>query len=159
MNINEVKELINLINDSDLAYFELNNSKISLKMDKSMNRSESFKEVKSQDGPLIKTNDKVLDEIKEVKTDNIIPKEEVKSGKIITSPMVGTFYAKASPDSDPFVTLGDSVNEGDVICIIEAMKLMNEIECESNGKITEVLIEDGDMVEFGTPLFRIEEAL
>ncbi|MGL5868613.1 acetyl-CoA carboxylase biotin carboxyl carrier protein [Clostridium chrysemydis] len=156
MNINEVKELINLINDSDLAYFELNNSEISLKMDKSMDRSESFKEVKNLDLPLVKTNDKVLNEVKEVKANDSTPKEE-KGGKIITSPMVGTFYAKASPDSDPFVTLGDNVNKGDVICIIEAMKLMNEIESESNGKITEVLIKDGDMVEFGTPLFRIEE--
>lgn len=74
---------------------------------------------------------------------------------IVKSPMVGTFYAKPSPTSEPFVKVGANVSKGDTVCIIEAMKLMNEIESEFSGKIVEVLVEDGSMVEYGTPLFKI----
>ena len=85
-------------------------------------------------------------------------KEEIKeTGKIVKSPMVGTFYTKPSPDSEPFVKIGKEVNKGDTLCIIEAMKLMNEIESEFSGKVLEVLVEDGSVVEYGTPLFRIGE--
>ena len=76
---------------------------------------------------------------------------------IVKAPIVGTFYEAPSPDSDPFVEVGDSVSEGDVLCIIEAMKLMNEIECETSGTIKEVLVEDAEPVEFDQPLFVIEE--
>lgn len=74
---------------------------------------------------------------------------------IVKSPMVGTFYAKPSPTSESFVKVGANVSKGDTVCIIEAMKLMNEIESEFSGKIVEVLVEDGSMVEYGTPLFKI----
>ena len=76
--------------------------------------------------------------------------------KIIKSPMVGTFYLKPSPTSDPFVEVGQNVNVGDTVCIIEAMKLMNEIESDVSGKIVEVLVNDGEPVEYGMPLFAIE---
>ncbi len=76
---------------------------------------------------------------------------------IVKAPIVGTFYRAPSPDSDPFVEVGDSVSEGDVLCIIEAMKLMNEIECETSGTIQEILVEDAEPVEFDQPLFVIEE--
>lgn len=72
------------------------------------------------------------------------------------SPMVGTFYRKPAPDSPPYAQVGDIVKKGDVLCIVEAMKLMNEIESEFNGKIVEVRLEDGQMVEYGEVLFRIE---
>ena len=72
--------------------------------------------------------------------------------------MVGTFYASASPDAPAFVKPGDIVSKGKVICIIEAMKLMNEIESDYNGEIAECLVKDGDMVEYGQPLFKIKEA-
>jgi acetyl-CoA carboxylase biotin carboxyl carrier protein len=71
----------------------------------------------------------------------------------INSPMVGTFYRSSSPDSDPFVRVGDRVEEGTVVCILEAMKVMNEIQAETTGEIAEVLIENGEPVEFGQPLF------
>ena len=80
---------------------------------------------------------------------------EDSNANIIKSPMVGTFYAKPSPTSEPFVKVGENVSKGDTVCIIEAMKLMNEIESEFSGKIVEVLVEDGSMVEYGTPLFKI----
>lgn len=81
------------------------------------------------------------------------PKKE--EGNIVKSPMVGTFYSKSSPTSNPYVEIGSEVNKGTILCIIEAMKLMNEIESEFNGKIAEVLVKDGEAVEYGQPLFRI----
>ncbi len=83
-------------------------------------------------------------------------KEEVKKGKPLTSPMVGTFYKSPSPDAKPFVTIGQTVKQGDVVCIVEAMKLMNEIESEFSGTITEICVEDGQPVEFGQVLMYIE---
>ena len=82
--------------------------------------------------------------------------ENKKSGTPITSPMVGTFYTSPSPDSAPFVSVGTSVNAGDVVCIIEAMKMMNEIKAEVSGKVTEICVEDGQPVEFGQVLMYVE---
>ena len=72
--------------------------------------------------------------------------------------MPGTFYAAPSPDTDPFVKVGDTVSEGDPLCIIEAMKIMNEIEAETSGAITKILLEDGQAVEYNQPLFVIESS-
>jgi len=83
-------------------------------------------------------------------------KEEKKSGTPITSPMVGTFYMAPSPDSAPFVSVGESVKQGDVVCIIEAMKMMNEIKSEIAGKVVEICVEDGQPVEFGQILMYVE---
>lgn len=82
-------------------------------------------------------------------------KEKVQTGNIVKSPMVGTFYIKSSPTSNPYVEIGSEVKKGAVLCIIEAMKLMNEIESEFDGKIAEILVKDGEPVEYGQPLFRI----
>lgn len=82
--------------------------------------------------------------------------KEVKKGKPLTSPMVGTFYSASSPDADPFVKVGQTIKEGDVVCIVEAMKLMNEIESEFSGKIVEICVQDGQPVEFGQVLMYIE---
>lgn len=76
-------------------------------------------------------------------------------GEIVKSPMIGTFYSKPSPTSVPYVEVGTQVKKGDVLCIVEAMKLMNEIESEYDGKIAEVFIKDGEPVDYGKPLFRI----
>jgi acetyl-CoA carboxylase biotin carboxyl carrier protein len=75
---------------------------------------------------------------------------------LVTAPMVGTFYAAASPTAKPFVAVGDTVKEGDVLCIIEAMKMMNQIESDRAGKVTAIMARNGDPVEFGQPLFVIE---
>ena len=82
-------------------------------------------------------------------------KEEVK-GKAITSPMVGTFYAASSPDAAPFVEVGSTFNVGDVVCIIEAMKLMNEIKAEQAGKVVQICVKNGDPIEFGQVLMYVE---
>lgn len=80
---------------------------------------------------------------------------EQEEGNIVKSPMVGTFYIKPSPTAEAYVEVGKEVKKGDVLCIIEAMKLMNEIESEYVGTIAEILVKDGETVEYGTPLFRI----
>ncbi len=78
------------------------------------------------------------------------------SGHVVKSPMVGTFYRASSPGAKPFVDIGTEVKEGDTICIIEAMKILNEIEADKSGKITRILGENGEAVEYGQPLFVIE---
>ena len=80
---------------------------------------------------------------------------QLSSGENMLSPMPGTFYLASSPDADPFVKEGDSISEGDTLCIIEAMKIMNEIEAEQNGTITKILVENGKPVEYNQPLFVI----
>ena len=80
---------------------------------------------------------------------------DIGSDKVVTSPLVGTFYESSSPDAEPFAKVGDTVKKGQVLGIIEAMKLMNEIECEFDGVIEAVLVNNEDVVEFGQPLFRI----
>ena len=84
------------------------------------------------------------------------PKTDAPKGKAITSPMVGTFYSAPSPDADPFVEVGKTVSEGDVVCIIEAMKLMNEIKSEHAGKVTQICVKNGDPIEFGQVLMYVE---
>ena len=83
-------------------------------------------------------------------------KEPEAKGKAITSPMVGTFYAASSPEAAPFVEVGSTVNVGDVVCIIEAMKLMNEIKAEQAGKVTQICVKNGDPIEFGQVLMYVE---
>ncbi len=83
-------------------------------------------------------------------------KEEAPKGKAITAPMVGTFYAASSPDAEPFVEVGSTVNAGDVVCIIEAMKLMNEIKSEQSGKIVQICVKNGDPIEYGQVLMYVE---
>jgi acetyl-CoA carboxylase biotin carboxyl carrier protein len=78
------------------------------------------------------------------------------TGHVVKSPMVGTFYRSASPGSKPFVEIGSAVKEGDAICIVEAMKIMNEIECDMTGTVSKILVENGQAVEFGQPLFIVE---
>ena len=83
--------------------------------------------------------------------------EAAATGTEVRAPIVGTFYRRPSPDADPFVKVGDRVSEGDVLCIIEAMKLMNEIEAEVSGTIREILVDDATPVEYDQPLFIVEE--
>ena len=82
--------------------------------------------------------------------------ETAKKGTPITSPMVGTFYKSPSPDADAFVSVGQSIKTGDVVCIVEAMKMMNEIKSEISGKVVEICVEDGQPVEFGQVLMYVE---
>ena len=94
-------------------------------------------------------------QIPEIGTNTV---NDLKAGKrnTVNSPMVGTFYASASPESKPFVTIGQSVKKGDTLCILEAMKMMNQVQAESDGKIVEILVDNAEPVEFDQPLFVIE---
>ncbi len=84
------------------------------------------------------------------------PEKKEKEGVFVTSPLVGTFYAAPAEDAEPFVKAGDTVKKGQVVAIVEAMKLMNEIESEVDGVIAEVLVKNGEMVDYGKPLFRVK---
>ena len=163
MDFNGIGELIEKVNSTDIAYFEYKTNDGHIKMDKSLMRNISSGTIKTEESNVevkkeVVSNNTQADVVastSEVKTSTTLDTEDL---KVITSPMVGTFYSTPSPDSPAFVKAGDSVNTGDVLCIIEAMKLMNEIECETNGVIKQILVKDGDMVEYGQPLFKIKEA-
>ena len=159
MDFEKIKELIQLVDSSDLAFFELQTGNDHIKMDKSLNRnieenklSSSSQKVENVTGTSNMTNLKQELNNTETHIDETIEDNDM----VIKSPMVGTFYSSASPESEAFVKVGDKISNGKVICIIEAMKLMNEIESEYSGIITKCLINDGDMVEYGQPLFKIK---
>lgn len=164
MDFKEIKELINTVNSSDISLFELTTKNIHVKMDKSFSRvsndnNDEFttKEMSFDAEEKIactKTEEKEYTSKEVVKE---ISKKTEDNYTVIESPMVGTFYAAPSEGSIAFVSKGDKVNKGDVLCIIEAMKLMNEIESEYTGTIEEVLVKNGDMVEYGQPMFKIKE--
>ena len=105
----------------------------------------------------VSNNSTVVETIKAEDEDEY-PEEPIveKKGKVITSPMVGAFYASPAPGAKPFVKVGDTVSVGQVVCIVEAMKLMNEIESEVSGRITQICVEDGQSVEYGQVLMQIE---
>lgn len=82
--------------------------------------------------------------------------QQDKGGLVIKAPIVGTFYQSSAPDEEPYVKVGDTISKGDVVCIIEAMKFMNEVNSDVSGRITEILVKDGEFVEFGQELFRLK---
>ena len=140
MKIEEIKELVTILEQSSLNYLEVTKGEFQLKLGKSVSMETA--------GP-VETAVSAKSEIAEAPS---IPV----GGTPVTSPMVGVFYAAPSPESEPFVTVGQSVKKGQVVCIIEAMKLMNEIAAEKDGVITDVCVSNGDIVEFGQPLFYIK---
>lgn len=149
MNYEDIKRLIKDMGDSKIDSLDIEfpeGMKISMKKDKSI-----IKEVVAGDiaVPMMQnSNVQTMTEPtnKETKQETL---------KVITSPMVGTFYASPSPEKEAFVKVGDTVKKGDILCIVEAMKLMNEIESEYEGEIVEVCVKPEEMVEFGKPLFKI----
>ncbi|MBB6715200.1 acetyl-CoA carboxylase biotin carboxyl carrier protein [Clostridium gasigenes] len=159
MDLKDIRELVQMINSSELAYFELKMDDNYIKMDKSLTRSLVGKAPVENIVSKADINKNINSEIVNKNTDldieeKVLIKEE-DNLLTITSPMVGTFYGSSSPDSSPFVSEGLKVSKGDALCIIEAMKLMNEIECEYNGEIVKILVEEGQMVEYGQPMFKI----
>ena len=148
MEYEKIKELIDDMGNSKLTSLEIDfpdGTKISMK--------------KEEKTVLLEATDRSVTKISNEKTvteEVVNSDKKVEEGNIIKSPMVGTFYAKPSPDSEPYVEVGKNVKKGDVVCIIEAMKLMNEIESEFDGEIAEILVKDGEPVEYGKPLFRVK---
>ena len=149
MDYNEIKNLINDIGKSNVDEVSLefpDGIKISVK------KNNSSSQVVKENVTEVTTNNVKT----ETTTINETEKEEIENYKIIKSPMVGTFYSKSSPTAEPFVKVGDRVKKGQTLCIIEAMKLMNEIEAECDGEIVEICAQDDSMVEFGESLFKIK---
>ena len=145
MNYEDIKKLIDDMGNSKLTEISIDfpdGTKIGMK-----------KEVKVVE----KVQEKNIQHIESKEVNEIVETETQEDNcKIVKSPMVGTFYLKPDPNSNPYVEIGKKVKKGDILCIIEAMKLMNEIECEFDGEIEEILAKDGEMVEYGKPLFKIK---
>ena len=150
MNLNEIKELIDIVNGSDLQETiieEKDGSKIILRRSYA-----ALAPVAPVAGaPVLQAAP-----LASYATPLSVPAEPVSDLIECRSPIVGTFYQSSSPDAPPFVAINDTIKKGDVLCIIEAMKLMNEIEAEVSGTIVEILVENGQAVEYDQPLFRIK---
>ena len=149
MDLKEIKLLIDMMRKNDLSVFKMENEgfKITLK------KNTGFQPVVTQAAPIAPG---VAAPVAAAPVAaEAAPKETVPSKEIV-SPMVGTFYTAASPESAPFVTVGMEVTEDTVVCIIEAMKVMNEIKSEVSGTITEIVAENGKPVQFGQALFKVK---
>ena len=151
MDIRKVKKLIEMLENSNLEEIEIQEGEESVRLVKSNGNISNISSAQSIAVP---------------QTSTVAPKEENQSeeinleseeGNFITSPMVGTFYASASPGAKPFINVGDLVAEGDVVCIVEAMKMMNEIKSEFSGKVVSIKVENSEPVEYGQALFEIAE--
>lgn len=159
MEIKEIIKLIEAVSNRGLTEFELeeNGFRLSMKKEKEVVTvsAPAFQPIPMQSPSLVLQNDTAVSEMekenKDEESEGIID-----SDKVVTSPLVGTFYAAPSPDTEDFVKIGDVVKKGQVLGIIEAMKLMNEIESEHDGVVEAVLVKNEEIVEYGQPLFRIK---
>ncbi len=144
-----LKELLRILNSSSLTKFELKTKDFELKVEKEppkiVEAAVQPSELKAED---FKT-EKILPPAEDVET----PEEKL---HVIKSPLVGTFYRAPAPGAPPFVEEGDIVSPGQVLCIIEALKVMNEIESDVRGKVVKILVENGQPVEYGQPLFLVD---
>ncbi len=149
MNLKEIKDLINLMNENNLQELEIEREGLRIRIKKvPAGGYQTFEETTEKPLPVPGKKVEVKPEEKfESLTKKIVP---------IKALMVGTFYRAASPEASPYVEVGQEVEVGQVVCIIEAMKLMNEIKSEIKGKVVEILVENGQPVEFGQPLFMVE---
>ena len=151
MDIRKVKKLMELLEESGMAEIEIKEGEESVKISRygaspapSLMPAQSLVPQQPVSTPA------------PVATSPAVPAENQTSDQSIVSPMVGTFYSAPSPTAKPFVTIGQKINQGDTVGIIEAMKIMNQIEADQSGTVTEILIKDGEAVEFGQPLIVIE---
>lgn len=150
MNIKEIREMLNLMNENGLVELEIEKDGMRIKLKKSSGGSDMLS------GPIVVEREKIVDaQAARERSQEEVQKIEVKTVEI-RAPMVGTFYRAPAPESPPYVESGQTIEPGQVICILEAMKLMNEIKSEIKGKILEVLVDNAEPVEFGQPLFLIE---
>lgn len=156
MDIRKIKKLIELLQETDVAEIEITEGEETIRI----NRQGAVPPV----APMMYQQQLPLMMPQSASTPAPAPSAPAesaspapkKSGKIIRSPMVGTFYAAPSPDVDNFVSLGQEIKAGDTVCIIEAMKMFNRIESDFGGKIIEILVENGQPVEYDEPLFVVE---
>ena len=152
MNYEDIKKLIDDMGNSKIDELSIefpDGIKISMKKDRIATMIPPKQEIQ-----YITVPDKKIEESKEKVGED--KKQASEDYKIVKSPMVGTFYSKSSPDTKAYVEVGSKVKKGDILCIVESMKLMNEIESEFDGEIAEVCVKDGEMVDYGKPLFKIK---
>lgn len=174
MNFKEIKELLTLIDNTKLEYVKLNTSDIELEVSKKVvgnieigTKNTSVVENKENNIEKVSaTNNRTNEENNIINTNDTLEYELVKEDvvefvgenlKEVKAPLIGTFYESPDPDSPAFVSVGDHVEKGDTLCIVEAMKLMNEIKSEFTGKVVEIKATNESMVEYGQTLFVIEE--
>lgn len=148
MEYEKIKQLMDDMGNSKLTSLDIEfPDGIKIKMEKSNSKQVVVTNAEEQ---------VITEDVNNNNNTEINLKQEIKEeGNIVKSPMIGTFYMRPSPDSSLFVEVGKEVKKGTVLCIIEAMKLMNEIESEYEGKIVEIYVKDGEAVDYGKPLFRI----
>lgn len=174
MNFKEIKELLMLINNTKLEYVKLNTSDIELEVSKKVvgnielgTKNTSVLENKENNIEKVSaTNNRTNEENNIINTNDTLEYELAKEDvvefvgenlKEVKAPLIGTFYESPDPDSPAFVSVGDHIEKGDTLCIVEAMKLMNEIKSEFTGKVVEIKATNESMVEYGQTLFVIEE--
>ncbi len=150
MNIKEIKEMINLMNENSLSELEIEKDDMRIRLKKTANGIEGFDGSVVLQGQTVGPAGGKVQALQAAEEKNEIKTVEIKS------PMVGTFYRAPNPEAASYVDVGTTIEPGQVICIIEAMKLMNEIKSEIKGKILEILVDNAEPVEFGQPLFLIE---
>ena len=159
MDIKEIQNLIKFVSKSGVeeVKIEREDFKITIKTKKNSPQQIVVEELPNKINIPTEAMAPVSQEVvREKISDTEIPKPEDSNHVIVKSPIIGTFYRKPSPDKPSFVEVGQNVGEGDVLCVIEAMKLFNEIESEVSGKIVKILVDDQSPVEFDQPLFLID---
>lgn len=145
MNLKDIKDLINLIKGTDVVELEYKKGQSSVKISR-----------RTATAPQLPPVESAMEVPKEIVTGEKMEKPRVAENiKEIVSPMVGTFYRAPAPDAAPFVEVGSIVTKGQVLCIIEAMKIMNQIESDTAGRVVAILVENSEPVEFGHPMFHI----
>lgn len=158
MDINLIKKLIKIVEQSEITEFSVQEGDLKVKISKNSHHLTQavFQSIPSlQEAPAAKIPSQTSEQSTEVKQAESA-KEQKSNLHEIRSPIVGTFYRAPAPDADPYVKVGDIVSPGTVLCIVEAMKLMNEIESDVSGKIVKILVENATPVEYNQPLFLIE---
>ncbi|WP_436895006.1 acetyl-CoA carboxylase biotin carboxyl carrier protein [Mammaliicoccus sciuri] len=149
MNLKQIKELVDVLDNSSLAEIDINDKDFKLTLKKDIKQ-----EIIYSQGATNVVAEQPQQATQSAPQQNV--EQEAPSGLTINAPMVGTFYKSPSPDEGPYVQVGTHVEADTTVCILEAMKLFNEIQAEVSGEITEILVEDGQMVEYGQPLFKVK---
>tara|TARA_B100000902_G_scaffold311183_2_gene300963 strand:- start:110 stop:559 length:450 start_codon:yes stop_codon:yes gene_type:complete len=149
MDLRKIKKLMELLEESGLSEIEVKEGEESIKLSRAS-------KIQSQPNIVNTLAPEILNETSKSNDNQDANKKDVPDGDVITSPMVGTFYRAASPDSKPFVEKGQKINKGETLCILEAMKMMNQVSAEAGGTIIDILVDDAEPVEFGQPLFIIK---
>ena len=155
MDLRKIKKLMELLEESGIAEIEVKEGEESIKLSRNISSTTTMQVPQVIQQPIQTSQPPTNQQTSDMGTNSVDNLKEEKLNTV-NSPMVGTFYASASPESKPFVTIGQSVKKGDTLCILEAMKMMNQVQAESDGKIVEILVDNAEPVEFDQPLFVLE---